>query len=312
MSGFLEYLVQRSLTASVGVRPRPVSIFESIQPSPVTDPPHATMFEMGRDFSAGDPMQFDWRPASKLDPESQNTTPAMISASPTHADESGAASEKAPRPEPRVGSLVEEEKLRPAVAEPGQRGTRTMETLQGREKPEAHRTPGETLVHSMSRPDTVDSASAMRSRPLQVEGKLVAQSISSRSEMHPVTTVPAQESFTTMAEQVQVVHPNTQKRAAAESELRTRASPPHEFRSAPREEVSHPVQAILTPRLQQQPLVQSVQPSPANPAEPVVHVTIGRVEIRAVTAPAATKRSTQLKPALSLSDYLDRRSGGQR
>jgi hypothetical protein len=130
--------------------------------------------------------------------------------------------------------------------------------------------------------------------------------------MHPETTVPAQQSFTTMPEQGQVMHANTQKRAAAESELRTLASPPHEFRSAPREEASPPAQAILTPRLQQQPLVQSVQPTPANPAEPVVHVTIGRVEIRAVAAPAATKRSTQSKPALSLSDYLDRRSGGQR
>jgi hypothetical protein len=175
MSGFLEHLVQRSLTASAAVRPRPVSIFESIQPSPVTDPPQSTSFEMGRDFSAGDPMQFDWRPTSKLDPESQNTTPAMTSASPTHADESSAASEKAPRPEPRVGSLVEEEKLRPTVAEPGRRGTRTTETLQGREKPEAHRPSGETLVHSMTRPDTVDSTRAMRSRPLQVEGKLVAE-----------------------------------------------------------------------------------------------------------------------------------------
>jgi len=53
-----------------------------------------------------------------------------------------------------------------------------------------------------------------------------------------------------------------------------------------------------------------VQPDISNPAEPTVHVTIGRVEIRAVAAPAAQKRSTPSKPALSLNDYLQRRSGG--
>lgn len=48
-------------------------------------------------------------------------------------------------------------------------------------------------------------------------------------------------------------------------------------------------------------------------AEPTVQVTIGRVEIRAVVAPAALpagKRTAQAKPVLSLTDYLERRGGG--
>jgi hypothetical protein len=42
-------------------------------------------------------------------------------------------------------------------------------------------------------------------------------------------------------------------------------------------------------------------------AEPVVHVTIGRVEIRAIQAPAGPKR-TPTAPSVGLADYLQRRS----
>jgi hypothetical protein len=46
--------------------------------------------------------------------------------------------------------------------------------------------------------------------------------------------------------------------------------------------------------------------------EPVIRVSIGRVEVRATTSPPApvTKRAAPAAPALSLSDYLQRRKGG--
>jgi hypothetical protein len=46
--------------------------------------------------------------------------------------------------------------------------------------------------------------------------------------------------------------------------------------------------------------------------EPAIRVSIGRVEVRATVAPAAsvTKRAAPAAPALSLSDYLQRRKGG--
>jgi hypothetical protein len=66
-----------------------------------------------------------------------------------------------------------------------------------------------------------------------------------------------------------------------------------------------PPPAVLVPRL-----LQPAQPVIPKPAEPVIHVTIGRVEIRAVSAPAGPERPKPSKPALSLSDYLHRRSGG--
>jgi len=48
-------------------------------------------------------------------------------------------------------------------------------------------------------------------------------------------------------------------------------------------------------------------------AEPAVHITIGRIEVRAnmATAPPAPRTPTRNKPALSLDDYL-KRGGGRR
>lgn len=45
------------------------------------------------------------------------------------------------------------------------------------------------------------------------------------------------------------------------------------------------------------------------PVEPVVHVTIGRVEVRAVTSPVRQERSRKPSSAMSLDDYLKRRGG---
>lgn len=48
-------------------------------------------------------------------------------------------------------------------------------------------------------------------------------------------------------------------------------------------------------------------------AVPAIHVTIGRVEVRAIHAPApAAKPTKRAVPTLSLDDYLQRRSGGGR
>jgi hypothetical protein len=51
------------------------------------------------------------------------------------------------------------------------------------------------------------------------------------------------------------------------------------------------------------------------PAEPAVQVTIGRIEVRAVTPPArraAPAKPTRSGPTLSLDDYLRQRQGGER
>ncbi len=51
---------------------------------------------------------------------------------------------------------------------------------------------------------------------------------------------------------------------------------------------------------------------PEPPAPPVIHVTIGRVEVRATPTPAAPRRAAHSTPTLSLEDYLRSRNGGRR
>jgi hypothetical protein len=46
-------------------------------------------------------------------------------------------------------------------------------------------------------------------------------------------------------------------------------------------------------------------------SEPVVHVTIGRIEIRAVEERASRPTPSQRPPALSLDDYLAERNQGR-
>jgi hypothetical protein len=51
---------------------------------------------------------------------------------------------------------------------------------------------------------------------------------------------------------------------------------------------------------------------PAASSVPAVHVTIGRIEVRAVTDPAPTRRERAESPVMSLADYLKSRAGRDR
>jgi len=70
--------------------------------------------------------------------------------------------------------------------------------------------------------------------------------------------------------------------------------------------------AVLLAKAAQSPLPRR-EPAAALALQPPVQITIGRVEVRAVHAPAERARSAApAAPRLSLDDYLRRRSGGSR
>lgn len=76
---------------------------------------------------------------------------------------------------------------------------------------------------------------------------------------------------------------------------------------------SHPVaarhDALQRPATRAVPAVGQQKPA----TEPTVHISIGRVEVRAVAAPATPKRPEQgRRNAPSLDDYLRNRAGGER
>ena len=74
-----------------------------------------------------------------------------------------------------------------------------------------------------------------------------------------------------------------------------------------------PAMPHITPRIE--PAASSPRPTPTTPEPtPTIKVTIGRVEVRAITpaTPAPRPKPAKTGPALSLADYLKRRSGGGR
>jgi hypothetical protein len=78
-----------------------------------------------------------------------------------------------------------------------------------------------------------------------------------------------------------------------------------------RETPTLPSPTAFTPKV-------SIRPAPpeiARPAaaeSPTIHVTIGRVEIRAATAPPVPRRASPRPPAMSLEQYLKQRRGASR
>ncbi len=69
------------------------------------------------------------------------------------------------------------------------------------------------------------------------------------------------------------------------------------------------VQPRITPLTESRVLAYDESNS-AREAEPVINVTIGRIEVRATHAPAANRRQNASAPLMSLNDYLRQRAGG--
>lgn len=349
MSGFLRHLVQRSLTDGAGVRPRPVSRFEPAQPSPATDAPRAALFEMESRSTADDRLRSGRQFTSALDPVSNIATAASARNVQEHpaaettarpdtwlhprGDSLRGKSHELPTPERYADSaptvilaeigergheagrpawpathLVEERSPAP-FRKPGRPGARDREAAQAREQPQTpRRLPGESPIEAAAEPSLPESTTASRARHLQVQGKPSAQPDASRAEPRVEAVSPIPERPTAL---VPACGESPARTLAGEPEPRTVTPPAEPAREGPGDAPSSPAQAILAPRLPQPSIMQPVQPPIAKPAQPIVHVTIGRVEVRAVPAPATPKRAAPTKPTLSLGDYLHRRSGGR-
>lgn len=333
MSGFLRHLAQRSMTASGDVRPRPVSLFESSQPLKDFDSPPDALFavEQGSITGEADPAE---RGAFELVAHLHGaSSPA---ASPTHAELRLDAAEAAPvsdrRMNRRDGGLEDKADLQGANSstddarlemEPMQRSIvtgasrhpeRAGSRSQGRLEPAVPQRPaGETPIQELRERNPFDAAATLYARPLHVEGRRAAQPPPTNAKASAEPSSSEQEPPITQAHS----DPNSgrespQRLQVDDPDVRTDASSRDLLRKASRDEALHRTLAFLTPRLRQPGSVaQPWQISTEKAPEPVVHVTIGRVEIRAVSATAQPKRAAQSKPALSLSDYLQRRSGGR-
>jgi len=296
MIGFLGHLIQRSLNERTVLRPRPVSVFEPLPPPFVPATSQAPAFELDPSPAVDVPLPIRGRLAAALDLVAPSATAVEEAALPVDAELRQPAS--APAARKAAIPFVEEMTL-----------PTSKQAEVGRTKPTLPQHPlGESPPRAAARSDLFDQPLALPLRRLQVQGKMPTHPDSQPGFERP--SAPAQPSAPLAPVQAVARSASPQRSEAAESAVRSAASASEPLLTLPRKEPAAPAQAILVPRLPQQPVVQPMQSVVSKPEEPFVHVTIGRVEIRAVSAPAAPKRPAPSKPALSLSDYLDRRSEG--
>ena len=78
----------------------------------------------------------------------------------------------------------------------------------------------------------------------------------------------------------------------------------------PRERVAR-LEAVFTPQVSRPVAVPDIE-RPAVPEGPTIHVTIGRVEIRAAVPAPAVRKAQSRPPAMSLEQYLKQRKGAAR
>lgn len=328
MSGFLRHLVQRSLSAAADVRPRPASVFEPVQPS-VLDSSSIESLDAAHGDSIGVAMRTD-RPASvrapglagatRLAGSSTNATVRSTEAEGAlHRDLGpGRGALQAPAQDLRsAGSWLAGARFIPrntrssGITGPLQRAANG--SVAGLASDTSPHAAARMSRHGLSEEDVADTATDARARHLHVEGRLAPQHVRIAATTRPDQAPSGLDGS---------IKPNQPHRAdSLESPQRRRIVDPvvaadaaarNPLRHASMDASGVPRHAALTPRLAQaghvaEPARMSSEKAP----EPVVHVTIGRVEIRAVSAPPVPKRAAPSKPALSLSDYLDRRNGGR-
>ena len=164
-------------------------------------------------------------------------------------------------------------------------------------------------TQAVMEPEPVDSTMTPRARPFQLRGKSRVRPGWENMEIPaggPLLTHPRRAPVESRPMTLHEPSDGTPTASPGpKGEVQALVSPA----SVRRHDLAVPVQATLTPHLPRPTVLEPAQPSVSKPAEPVVHVTIGRVEIRAVSTPPSPKRAAPSKPALSLSDYLQRRNG---
>jgi hypothetical protein len=287
MTGFLTRLAERSLSAE-SVRPRPVSLFEPVGAESdgdvvtVTPPP-----SNGRHPSpTADPVAAEQRPVSD-----GRAVPADARASPDAPQPPPEAS----RPSPRLEPTLERERAATPEQAPTESQPPVPETaLVPRERTDAERETAE--VFEPSEPAHPPDRAAPAARPPRTQARIVPNAEDGRrvraNRGRPTETAAAT--------------PRLTERAAVKQ-----AGDRSGHVSSPQRLAFPDLSSVVAKRASgtladglRSPLVA------AEPPEPVVHVSIGRVEIRAQETPASrpTRERASRPPALSLSEYLHRRA----
>jgi hypothetical protein len=288
MTGFLTRLAERSLSAeSVSVRPRPVSLFEPVGGETdgdvvaVAPPPRSN----GHRLPATDPV------AAEPWPLSEREVPADARASPAASQSLAEA-----RPSPPLEPPLERERATvPERARTESQPSVPEAALIPRERADAEKESA-GMVFEPWTPVPPANEVAPAARPPRTHARIVPRA----GDEHPVRANRGR------AAEPAAAAPRFTERANAEptADLSGHVSSPQRLALPDLTSVvAKRASGILSGGLRS-PLVAAELP------EPVVHVSIGRVEIRAQETPASrpTRERASRPPALGLSEYLQRRA----
>jgi hypothetical protein len=311
-------------TPGAGGAPAPEAHSIRYPLAPVSGASSIAVFETELAPTGGDRTRRNRDQPSVPHPTARAKESAPTTAAPGNADEPESIVRTAIRPDPRR-SPVEDPQLRegkePAehAPHPGEAPASFPKADYGRDsfarvttQTAAMQAPEGTPIPSGQEPGSPDDPVAARSRRLHLRGKPVVSADPNALETSRNELTPEQQGLIAPAVPVQKRGSEPPAPVAdAEHPPRIVAPVTVTTRGSDRDEPTTLPSAILKPRLQApEPIAWAAQPPMSQPAEPIVHVTIGRVEIRAVPAPSAPKRTAPPKPTLSLGDYLRRRNGG--
>ncbi len=309
MTGFLAHLAQRSLDNRSSVRPRPVSLYETRRPTLMSDAPLASSVVLDRDSGEeSHPLSGRRFPVPPAPPE-RRTGIDVASPSPEAQVHFQVESASPPRPD---GDAQSGTWQRPPKANRARVETDQTVMQDSNVAPRSNELAGTRPIVPAVRPPSLEQTDVQGAdagqtpRSLPIQGKPAIRSKSETPEAMDEATLPTPERTARAVQPVQFHQPEA---ARAKVQTQTDESQAGRPRSQNREAKAATIEAVLAPRLPQPGAPPPVRPLSAKAERPVIHVTIGRVEIRAVSAPAAPKRTpAPSKPALSLNDYLQRRS----
>lgn len=161
-----------------------------------------------------------------------------------------------------------------------------------------------------ARPDFLHREKPLPQAPSHQSSSAPASPEPARASVPLAPSVPSREERPRLVAQSAI-----KKRLAAADESRGSPPPPGEIARLP----AGPTGIVVHPRidpLRQTPASSSLSAErPSSKEPPAIHVTIGRVEVRAVTSAPTPPKRAPASPAtlrISLEEYLQQRNGGRR
>jgi hypothetical protein len=279
MSDFLANLLARATGTAESIRPRPISHFEPSAPLPNLPPQETLPSEDEASESVSAPL------ARKVEPTSRVETAQTL-----------------PDP-PREPSLDPIRIVRPAIPDSGRPSGDLGRSAKPLSKEVVDAVMLEPAIPSRTSPETWPSAKTTQIHPLQDETRATP----------PPQTV--RETRTIVRE---VNKTEASSEVAPSKPLQSHVSPVASTGVAPvqanplREPALSEPPAPVPPMIPRVPQAATRQMTPA-PAEPVIHVTIGRIEVRALPQENSAKQRRASSTVMSLDEYLgSRKKAGAR